>query len=234
MPVYLLLDIGSILIPLIFSFHPRLRFDKQWSSYLPAILLSMFLYIIWDVWFTAEGVWGFNPDYLVGIDILNLPIEEWLFFICIPYACLFTHHCISVLAYKKVVPSQITAVIAWVLIVSWIIVAIVFNDRLYTVVNFLWAIPLVLFVVIKKRHILQRFFVTYLLIGLPFIIVNGILTGALNPEPIVWYDNSENLGIRFFMPIEDYTYAFTMLLFPLAIADSLRHHRVFDSKDKKH
>ncbi|NNK80412.1 MAG: lycopene cyclase domain-containing protein, partial [Flavobacteriales bacterium] len=133
---------------------------------------------IWDVWFTAEGVWGFNPDYLVGIDILNLPIEEWLFFICIPYACLFTHHCISVLAYKKVVPSQITAVIAWVLIVSWIIVAIVFNDRLYTVVNFLWAIPLVLFVVIKKRHILQRFFVTYLLIGLPFIIVNGILTGA--------------------------------------------------------
>ena len=31
--------------------------------------------MIWDVLFTVNGVWGFNPDYLVGIKRLGLLLE---------------------------------------------------------------------------------------------------------------------------------------------------------------
>jgi lycopene cyclase domain-containing protein len=43
--------------------------------------------------------------------------------------------------------------------------------------------------------------------------VNGVLTGWLLPEPIVWYDNTQNLGIRLnTIPIEDSMYLLFFLL----------------------
>jgi lycopene cyclase domain-containing protein len=225
MPIYLWLDIGSLLIPLIFSFHPRLRFDAEWRFYIPAIVLTMVVYIIWDIWFTATGVWGFNPDYLIGINFLALPIEEWMFFLCIPYACLFTHHCIGILAPSWIVPQRITELIAIVLIAIWTISLFVFSERIYTVVNFSWAILITLYALRYHLGTFQRFLVTYLVITIPFIIVNGVLTGALHKEPIVWYNDLENIGIRMFMPIEDYTYAFTLLGMPLLIVDLLKRRR---------
>lgn len=60
----------------------------------------MLLFIPWDVWFTHLGIWGFNTGHLVGISLLGLPLEEWLFFICIPYACVYTYHCFRALGVK--------------------------------------------------------------------------------------------------------------------------------------
>ena len=55
-------------------------------------MLTMGVFIPWDVIFTINGVWGFNSDYFLGFEIFSLPLEEWLFFICIPFACVFTHY----------------------------------------------------------------------------------------------------------------------------------------------
>ena len=38
---------------------------------------------------------------------------------------------------------------------------------------------------------------------IPFIIINGFLTGSYTSEPIVWYNDAHNLGLRFLnIPIE--------------------------------
>ncbi|NNC82922.1 MAG: lycopene cyclase domain-containing protein [Flavobacteriales bacterium] len=233
MATYLWLDLGALLVPLLFTFHPKIRFDKEWRFYIPAILLSMMIYIVWDVWFTVSGVWGFNDAYLIGWDILHLPVEEWLFFICIPYACLFTHHCMGRLLPEMRLPQSTTAYINIGLILTWVVLTIIHYDRLYTLVNYTWAIIVTGIALRYHLESLSRFLTTYLVILAPFFLVNGILTGALYPEPIVWYDNTENMGKRFLMPLEDYTYAYTMLLVPIMLVDRFKRRSRFDSIEKK-
>src|ERR1700760_4889185 len=87
---YLLLNLGTLLPVLLFSFHPRIRFYRHWRTYLPALFLSATVFILWDILFTGWAVWGFNPKYVTGLYAFRLPLEEWLFFVCIPYACVFT------------------------------------------------------------------------------------------------------------------------------------------------
>ncbi len=223
MPIYLWLDLGSILIPFLFSFHPKLRFDKEWRYVFPGILLSLIVYIIWDIIFTRQGVWGFDPAHLIGMDLFDLPLEEWLFFICIPYACLFTHHCVGIIAPSWKVPKDVMRWLVPILIGIWAILALCYSDRLYTLVNFLWAIPLFWLSWRLEPELLQRFMISYSIILLPFLIVNGVLTGTALANPIVWYNDLENIGVRIgTIPVEDFTYAFTMLLFPLLISERLK------------
>jgi lycopene cyclase domain-containing protein len=53
---------------------------------------------------------------------------------------------------------------------------------------------------------------------IPFFIVNSILTGTFISGEVVWYKNSEILGIRLLtVPIEDTGYAFSLILLNLQI-----------------
>ena len=89
--LYLLLDALVFLGPLTRSFEPRIAYYKKWKRMLLSTFLTMLIMIPWDIMFTQEGYWGFNPDYLVDIYIANLPIEEVLFFIVVPFASYFIY-----------------------------------------------------------------------------------------------------------------------------------------------
>ncbi|MBA3284419.1 MAG: lycopene cyclase domain-containing protein, partial [Nitrosopumilus sp.] len=94
---YLLINFFAVIIPVVFSFHPKLNFYKNWKYFFLANLVISAIFIAWDMLFTHWGIWGFIPKYLIGINIINLPLEEVLFFIFIPFSCLFTYHCFQVL-----------------------------------------------------------------------------------------------------------------------------------------
>ena len=58
------------------------------------------------------------------------------------------------------------------------------------------------------------FLYSFIFISLgPFLLVNGILTGLLDSvSPPVWYNDSENIGIRLMtIPVEDFFYSFSLL-----------------------
>ncbi len=209
---YLWVNFGTIIIPFLFSFHPKLQFHKQWKYYLPAMVLAGLVFIAWDVLFTQMGVWGFNKDYITGIHLVNLPLEEVLFFVCIPYACVFTYHCLS-LFFKLSWPPQIERIVCIGSAIVLIIIGLLSMPRAYTSTTFISLGVLIL---------LARFVFTiswfskltsvYAVLLIPFFIVNGILTGTGLEEPVVWYNNAENLAIRLgTIPVEDIFYGYELI-----------------------
>ncbi|NND53312.1 MAG: lycopene cyclase domain-containing protein [Flavobacteriaceae bacterium] len=214
--LYLLLNLGSLSIPFLFSFHPKLKFYKKWKGLSIGMLIGMLLFIPWDIVFTAKGIWGFNETYYLGVKLFGLPIEEWLFFICIPYACVFTHYALLHYFPDLKLSIKSTRWISWILMFI-LILALNFNyDKWYTFVNFglaLLVIPLVLKLNFK---LLQKYYLTFIVMLIPFFIVNGILTGTGIESEVVWYNNDENLGIRLLtIPVEDIIYAFSLILINL-------------------
>jgi lycopene cyclase domain-containing protein len=214
--LYLWLNIGSIAVPLLYSFHPKLQLYKKFHWLLLSIMLTMGVFIPWDVIFTINGVWGFNSDYFLGFEIFSLPFEEWLFFICIPFACVFTHYALLLYFPNLKLSKVATKAISISLILILFILTMANYDKCYTLVNFSLAIPLTWLVYKYNPQLLQHFLLSFLVMLIPFFIVNGVLTGSWIDNQVVWYNDAENLGIRVgTIPLEDSIYAYSMILMNL-------------------
>jgi len=221
--LYLLINIVSFSIPFIYSFENKMRFIQYWKAIFLSITIVAIPFLIWDVIFTFYGVWGFNPQYYLGITFLGLPIEEILFFICIPFASIFTHY-VFIHFFKNIKLSDTaTKIITIFLLISSIVVLIFAFPKAYTSVNFSLFTLLMFYALIKKDTILNRFYITFLLVLMPFFIVNGLLTGSFIPDEVVWYNNEENLGIRIgTVPVEDIFYAFSMLYMSVILIEKFK------------
>ncbi|NIR53193.1 lycopene cyclase domain-containing protein, partial [candidate division KSB1 bacterium] len=226
MLTYLFINLLTAAIPVAYSFHKRLNFYGTWAAFWPAIFLTGIFFISWDVIFTNLGVWGFNQKYLLGVSLLGLPIEEWLFFVCIPYACVFTYHCLKQLIKKDYLGEHVKG-ITLSLAAMLFLIAIWNLDKAYTSVTFLaLSVFLLLHLFVLKSEYLGRFYFTYLILLIPFFVVNGILTGSFIKEEVVWYNSNENLGVRIFtIPIEDVFYGFLLILTNVTFYEALLSKR---------
>jgi lycopene cyclase domain-containing protein len=217
---YALLLIGSILIPLLRSFETRVRFYEKWKPLFIGILIMMLIFIPWDILFTRLSVWKFNPDYVTGIYIINLPIEEWLFFILIPYCCVFIYEVLLYFFPKYKLPA-FTFWLTTILAIITFFLAIFNFSRLYTFVVMSLASIVLVWQVIFGTHKtwLTHFYFMYFVSLIPFFLVNGVLTAL----PVVSYNQVENLNIRMFsIPLEDSVYLLVMLLMVIMIYEPLK------------
>lgn len=193
---------------------------QWWKPIAISISVTALLFIVWDIYFTVQKIWGFNPKYLMGVNLLHLPIEEWLFFWLIPYASLFIYYSFQYFKPLWMLSLKKAKWVSYIILVLSFFIILFNINKTYTLVNFSMLFLILAFAMLKKPFLLQRFYLAYLVVLIPFFAVNGILTGMLTPEPIVWYNNSENLGLRFVtIPVEDFAYAFSMLLMSLVLID---------------
>jgi lycopene cyclase domain-containing protein len=221
---YLAVNLAAVLVPFIFSFHPKIRFDKNFIYFAKSNFVVSILFIAWDIIFTDWKVWSFNPNYLTRLYIFNLPVEEVLFFIFIPFACVFTYHCIIKLYLKdRVIPAESTITPALILLL--LLFGTIFIDRLYTSFTFiLLAAALFCLKYILKVKWLGGFYLVYSVLIIPFFIVNGILTGTGPDAPVVSYNNTENMGIRLLtIPVEDIFYGMLLILLNVSLYRFLKH-----------
>ena len=217
--IYLWLDIFVILFPFVLSFDNKVAFYKNWIFLFPAIAVVSSFFIIWDILFTKNGVWGFNNDYLTGLYFYNLPLEEVLFFIFVPYACVFIYECLRGYFTSNFLKSS-HAYITLVLICVLPIISILYYNRDYTFYTslFSWLLLLIQYLILKKNY-MSWFYVAYLIHLIPFIIINGVLTAL----PVVIYNNIENTGIRIYtIPVEDTLYSFFLFLGNIMILEYLK------------
>jgi len=218
MYIYLYLNIFTILFPVLLSFDRKVAFYKKWPALFPAILANALFFILWDSFFTSIGVWGFNEKYLVGLYLFNLPIEEILFFVTVPYACVFIYEVLNAYISRDLLQPYAKS-LTFFLILLLPLVAVFNIGRLYTSVTF---VLLTLMLLVHLRyfgsHLLGRFYLAYLVHLVPFLLVNGVLTYL----PVVWYNNAYNLGLRIgAIPVEDVFYSMLMLLLTLSVYEGL-------------
>lgn len=220
--LYLWINIFAFIVPFLCSFYPKANFSSKWRYVLPAIAITAVFFIAWDILYTQLGVWGFNSKYISGLGVLGLPLEEILFFFCIPYACLFTYFALNhIVERDHLFPHQ--ELISSVLIILLLVFGSYYMNKLYTGVTFLLTGAFLALVMLKLRvRFMGRFYFSFAFLLFPFVIVNGILTGSLTPEPVVWYDDTQNTGIRVgTIPLEDFVYALLMILMPITIWEKL-------------
>lgn len=213
---YSLVLFFTAIICFVASFDRRLRFDRHFGAFIKAAVLVAIPFIAWDVWFTAKGVWWFNTDYTLGIVIAGLPLEEWLFFICIPFSCVFTYYCLDKF-YKMEWLSGFNNLIVFVTVIVCSVVALLHYDKIYTLVTAIATILTLIYLhfIVRAKWISKASFVFSVLM-LGFFPVNGVLTGFGLESPIVNYNPNNFLCIRMItIPIEDAVYGYTQFLLVL-------------------
>ncbi len=227
---YLLVDLFCLSGPFFLSFHKSVAFYKNFKPLAAGILLMSAVYLPWDILFTHWGIWNFNPKFTMQSRWFLLPIEEWLFFVAVPFACVFTFECVRY--FKKTAPSKrFTQITSFsVLAISTVLcVFAAFEELWYTFSATLLCSAMLLFHIQRRSEFLGYFLFAWFILLIPFYMSNGILTGLhfyeydlVNTshveitEAIVRYNNQFNLGIRIWsVPIEDFFYGLAMILLAL-------------------
>jgi lycopene cyclase domain-containing protein len=210
--LYFLVHLIVIIPILLLSFDKKVNFVSKFKHILKGVLIVGFLFIVWDSLKTFTGVWTFNNNYVINIFIGNLPIEEYLFFLTIPIACVFIHQCI--LSYNIFNINYNDNILVSAIIFFLLVIGIYFWDLLYTSTVCLITTSVLCFhIVFGEAKDRIKTYHAYLFSILPFIAINGILTGGFTNSPIISYNEGEFLNLRLVsIPIEDAIYLFPLLL----------------------
>ena len=217
MTLYFQLLLFTISFPLLASWDKRFKYASKFKYLFPSIFITATFFIVWDIIFTKNGVWGFSEVHTSNFNLFYLPVEEWLFFIIIPFSCVFIYESVKyffTLDRYNTISRNILMGLGVVLIIT----SLLNIDRSYTFWNFLFCGLFLIYSTMKKRGYHANFLISYFFHLIPFLIVNGILTDGnfdfnFSTDPVVWYNNDENLFIRFItIPIEDFFYSMLLLL----------------------
>lgn len=222
---YFLILAASLTGPLFLSFDKKVAFYKKWKYLFLPILIPALIYITWDIFFTSKGIWSFAEDYIIGIKIFNLPLEEILFFFVVPYCCIFIYECVR--SYFTEIKNKKNAdIILQGLAILLLITGILFYNKQYTFLVFLFTAFFIGIIYLFRRFFRSfnatAFLISYAIILIPFLLVNGFLTAI----PVVIYNNAENLGIRIYtIPFEDIFYGMLLVLMNISIYEKLLNRK---------
>ena len=226
MSLYAWLMLSSFVGPFALSFDKKVAFYKWFKPLMVGIAANALLFITWDGWFTRAGIWSFNSQYVWSFRLNDLPLEEWSFFLVVPYASVFIYACIKAY-FSDAFFKPLVNYLHYFFIVVLALACIFFYQNTYTLVNCALALALLLFHQFYwKKPYMGYFWFAYFVHLIPFLIINGVLTGAATPTPVVYYNAHEIIGLRIVtIPIEDTIYALTCLLIPITIAEHLLEKR---------
>ena len=222
MDLYVKIDLLVLALPLALSFDRKVAFWKKWPQVFAAIAAVVLVFGAWDAWMAARGIWSFNPAHAGEFRFLHLPPGEWLFCVCVPYACLFVLECVRAYVPDRAVQMNragVPAATAFFCVAAWM-----FRELGYTAPVFLSAgLALAALEGTAPATLRSRnFWIALGLTYLPFLVANGFLTGI----PIVRYDDAENLAIRVGpIPLEDFFFSFSMLGLSVLVHDGIGRWR---------
>jgi lycopene cyclase domain-containing protein len=219
---YLIFNIIVLAGPLFFgAMRPFYFLDKLKYAILP-ILIPAIIFLIWDSIVTYSH-WNFNENYVLGLTIFKLPIEEILFFISVPLACIFTWEMIIRRVDKIELPS-IKKIRPFLYLIIPVGIVLFILGKQYTGLAFSFlGFAILLDNLLNTNLILQKRFYYYLLLVILFtLIFNGFLTW----RPVVTYGVEYQLDFRIItIPIEDFFYGTSLIFMNTSIYQKITTHK---------
>ena len=211
---YLALNLFIIAVPLWYTPDKRTAYYRR----LPAVVLSIAVvstcYLVWDILVTAHGEWSFNSRYLTGVQIFNIPLEEVLFFITVPYSCLFIYEVVLYATRSSSFKLPVSIIIASILglwATSLAVYSQGYTAKALASCGFFLMVALVLDRPMIKS---KQYWIWLAVCYVPFLIINTVLTAL----PVVEYSNKAIWGLRVgTIPVEDFFYNYAMLSFYLLV-----------------
>ena len=219
MNLYLWILVGIAAVPLLLSFDKKVHYVSSWPAVFGAAGLVGAVYIGWDILKTEADVWGFVDRYAGTFRILGLPLPEILFFLVVPFSCIFIYQVVR--AYFKERTRNIPRWIWYIAAAVLVVLAVVFRAQVYTLTVLLSVAVFFALTAAARPDLLgsRHFWLAVLLTYVPFLVFNGLLTAI----PIVIYNDLENWGIRVYtIPLEDFFYSFSLLGFNFLVFRLLR------------
>ncbi len=217
---YLLFNLVVIIGPVASQLSRQIRQVSRWRLKLLVSGITMIPYVIWDA-LVAGSHWWFNEAYTLNFRLLGLPIEEWLFFITVPFGCLLVWETLpqtdSWLARSRSLRYVRTVLYAALPIGVWVFS----TGKQYTgLVLFCFGLVGLLDRLLGVDLLLRpkTYFYLAIIFGL-ILVFNGYLTG----RPVVLYGEAYQIGFRVLtIPLEDFGYGFTLMLFNTMLYEKFR------------
>ncbi|MDI6799256.1 MAG: lycopene cyclase domain-containing protein [Actinomycetota bacterium] len=78
-----------------------LKFYRSRKALAKSTLMTILIFGLWDILATARGHWGFEPDFVWSLRLINLPFEEVLFFVVVPFCSIFTWEAINFIKARR-------------------------------------------------------------------------------------------------------------------------------------
>jgi lycopene cyclase domain-containing protein len=235
---YLFLDAIILVFPLLFSFKWVFPYYKNYKPLGLSIVIVGSAYMFWDILVTFRGDWAFNKQYLIGIEIAGLPIEEILFFIVVPYSCIFIYENLQYFFKDKKI--EFNKYIYYGIAIIFFIIGILFYHQEYTVLAmFSVGVFFIIAATWFTDLLSSRNYWIYILISFgAFIIFNYLLTSipivTYNPNAIFGGTVEQVWAGRFItIPYEDFFYNFSMLSFYLLVYIHFKNKFQISGKNKR-
>jgi lycopene cyclase domain-containing protein len=226
----MIINLAIIIIPFLFLFDKRIKYYKKLKPLILSIIIVGGIFVIWDSIFTSFEIWSFNKEHVIGLKIFGLPVEEILFFITVPYSCIFIYESLEYfLKDKEFNYKKMLCLFSGLL---FLLLSIIFFQKTYTFIIFLLT-SIFSFISWRFLHNFLRSSNYWKYIGISFVfffIFNHFLTSI----PVVEYNSKEITGIRIWkIPIEDFFYNYLMLSCYLFVYLAFKKNPEIGSKNEE-
>ncbi|KIO76633.1 hypothetical protein TH53_13870 [Pedobacter lusitanus] len=206
---YLLINLVLLLLPVLLFSIRQLNFTNNSKFIVLALLITVFAFSIPTEFLTQFKVIVFNPPFLSGMTLWQLPIEELLLSFILPLCGLAVYLFLNY-RYPDNNPDKYSLAFSNIMLGICIAMLYFGHKKLYTLYTFSILLLFILYIeYVNKIRFMYRFYRAFLVTLIPFYVVYGLLTNL----PVLQYTSSETLNFsQFNIPFEAPFYFMGMLL----------------------
>jgi lycopene cyclase domain-containing protein len=215
--IYLVINL-CVFLPLFIGSYFGWLGIKVGKQILYSYLLVSLPFIIWDIIVTRLGHWSFSQNYTLGLSIAGIPFEEILFFLTVPYGCIYVWEALKKYKNNEKLVTKSIAILATLLLSLFGFLLLIIGGGYSHIAG-------ALLILTSLTGYYMGWFSRYdfwlfqVVLYCLFIGFNLILTAL----PIVTYSSDAITGLRFItIPIEDFAYNFILINLSLFVYEKYR------------